>query len=101
MHIILSQRYNLLFCVQHPACSGGNSEFDSTILTTTPASTTPLMYPCFFVNPDKQGIPGVLMWIGVIAFVSIGFLLFGLHEIERSKKLNKANLKFKIKERLL
>ena len=57
--------------------------FDSSILTPTPGSTTPLIYPYFFVNIDKQGVPGVLMWVGILAvvFVAVGFLFYGLDKI--------------------
>lgn len=43
-------------------------------------SITPLIYPCFFVNLDTQGVLGVLMWIGVLAaaFVAVGFVFFGI-----------------------
>jgi hypothetical protein len=62
--------------------------FNSSILTPTPGSTTPLIYPYFFVNLDTQGVPGVLMWIGILSvvFVAVGFILFGLDRIERKKK---------------
>ncbi|MBR5125799.1 MAG: Pr6Pr family membrane protein [Oscillospiraceae bacterium] len=39
-------------------------KFDSSILI--PTTTTPLIYPYFFVNPQTQGIPGVLMWVGIL-----------------------------------
>ena len=61
--------------------------FDSSILI--PTTTTPLIYPYFFVNLDTQGIPGVLMWIGILsaAFVAIGFAFFGLDRLlKKSKK---------------
>ena len=53
-------------------------KFDSSILI--PTTTTPLIYPYFFVNLDKQGVPGVLMWVGIlsIAFVIVGFVFFGI-----------------------
>ena len=60
-------------------------KFDSTILI--PTSTTPLIYPYFFVNLDTQGVPGVLMWIGIlsVAFVAVGFLFFGLDQLKKEK----------------
>lgn len=63
-------------------------KFDSSILI--PTTTTPLIYPYFFVNLDTQGVPGVLMWIGIlsVAFVAVGFLFFGLDKLGK-KKLNK------------
>jgi hypothetical protein len=62
-------------------------DFDSSILI--PDSTTPLIYPYFFVNLDTLGVPGVLMWIGILAaaFVAVGFLFFGLDRLGKKKKL--------------
>ena len=56
-------------------------KFDSSIMI--PTTTTPLIYPYFFVNLDTQGVPGVLMWIGIlsVAFVAVGFLFFGLDRL--------------------
>ena len=61
-------------------------DFDSSILI--PTTTTPLIYPYFFVNIDTQGVGGVLMWICIlaVAFVAVGFMFFGLD------KLGKKNL---------
>ena len=63
-------------------------KFDASILI--PNTTTPLIYPYFFVNLDTQGVGGVLMWIGIlsVAFVVVGFLFFGLDRIGK-KKLDK------------
>ena len=63
-------------------------KFDSSILI--PTTTTPLIYPYFFVNLDTQGVGGVLMWAGIlsVAFVVVGFLFFGLDKVEK-KKLDK------------
>ena len=60
--------------------------FDTSILI--PTTTTPLIYPYFFVNLDTQGVMGVFMWIGIIAaaFVVVGYLLFGLDRIGRKNK---------------
>ena len=59
--------------------------FDNTILI--PTTTTPLIYPYFFVNLDTQGVGGVLMWIGIlsVAFVLVGFLFFGLDKLGKKK----------------
>lgn len=56
-------------------------QFDSSILI--PTTTTPLIYPYFFVNLDTQGIGGVLMWIGILAaaFVAVGFGFYGLDRL--------------------
>ena len=63
-------------------------KFDSSILI--PTTTTPLIYPYFFVNLDTQGVSGVLMWIGILsaAFVVVGYLFFGLDRLQK-KKLEK------------
>ena len=60
--------------------------FDSTILI--PTTTTPLIYPYFFVNLDTQGVPGVLMWIVILAavFVAVGFAFFGLDRLGKRNK---------------
>ena len=56
-------------------------KFDSSILI--PTTTTPLIYPYFFVNLETQGVDGVLMWVGILsaAFVAAGFLFLGLDKI--------------------
>ena len=63
-------------------------KFDSSIFI--PTTTTPLIYPYFFVNLDTQGVSGVLMWIGILsaAFVVVGYLFFGLDRLQK-KKLDK------------
>ena len=60
-------------------------KFDSSILI--PTTTTPLIYPYFFVNLDTQGVPGVLMWIGIlaVAFVAVGFAFFGIDRLGKKK----------------
>ncbi len=68
--------------------------FDSSILI--PTTTTPLIYPYFFVNLDTQGIGVVLMWIGILSvtFVAVGFAFFGLDKLGKKNKnaLFEANL---------
>jgi hypothetical protein len=61
-------------------------KFDASILI--PTTTTPLIYPYFFVNLDTQGVSGVLMWIGILAaaFLVVGYLLFGLDRILKKRK---------------
>ena len=58
--------------------------FNSSILI--PTTTTPLIYPYFFVNIETQGF-GVLMWIGVlsVAFVAVGYLFYGLDRLIKKK----------------
>jgi hypothetical protein len=60
-------------------------KFDSSILI--PTSTTPLIYPYFFVNLDTQGVGGVLMWIGIlaVAFAAVGYLFVGLDRVGKKK----------------
>ena len=63
--------------------------FDTSILI--PTTTTPLIYPYFFVNLETQGVGGVLMWIGILsaAFVVVGYLFFGLDKLNGTKKVSK------------
>ena len=63
-------------------------KFDSSILI--PSTTTPLIYPYFFVNLETQGVSGVLMWIGIlaVAFAAVGYLFFGFDKLGK-KKLDK------------
>ena len=60
-------------------------KFDTSILI--PTTTTPLIYPYFFVNLETQGRVVVLMWIGIlaVAFVAVGFVFFGLDRIGKKK----------------
>lgn len=60
-------------------------KFDTSILV--PGTTTPLIYPYFFVNLDTQGLPGVLMWIAIltVAFVAVGFAFLGLDKLGRKR----------------
>ena len=62
-------------------------KFDSSILI--PTTTTPLIYPYFFVNLETQGVSGVLMWVGILsaAFVAVGFLFLGLDRLGKKKEL--------------
>ena len=56
-------------------------KFDSSILI--PTTTTPLIYPYFFVNLDTQGVTGVLTWTGILsaAFIIVGFVFFGIDKL--------------------
>ncbi len=55
--------------------------FDSSIMI--PTTTTPLIYPYFFLNLDTLGVGGVAMWMLIlfVAFVAVGFLFFGLDRL--------------------
>ena len=68
-------------------------KFDTSILL--PGSTTPLIYPYFFVNLDTQGKDGVLMWIAIltVAFVVVGYIFYGIDMIS-----NKTNIEEKQNE---
>jgi hypothetical protein len=57
--------------------------FDSSIMI--PTTTTPLIYPYFFLNLDTLGVGGVAMWMLIlfVAFVAVGFLFFGLDRLEK------------------
>ena len=60
-------------------------KFDSSILI--PTTTTPLIYPYFFVNLDTLGVSGVLMWIVIlaVAFAAVGYLFFGLDRLGKKE----------------
>jgi hypothetical protein len=64
-------------------------KFDSSIMI--PTTTTPLIYPYFFLNIDSQGVGGVLKWIAIllVAFVAVGFLFFGLDKLGKKKAQDK------------
>ena len=55
--------------------------FDTSILI--PGTTTPLIYPYFFVNLETQGVGGVIKWVIIllVAFVAVGYLFFGLDKL--------------------
>ena len=59
--------------------------FDTTVMI--PGSTTPLIYPYFFVNLETQGIGGVIKWIFILlaAFIAVGYLFFGLDRLGKKK----------------
>ena len=61
-------------------------KFDSSILI--PGTTTPLIYPYFFVNLDTLGFAGVGKWIVIllIAFSAVGFLFLGVDKLLKRKK---------------
>lgn len=63
--------------------------FNSSILI--PTTTTPLIYPYFFVNLETQGALGVLMWIGIlsVAFAAVGFAFFGIDRLIEKARGNK------------
>lgn len=60
-------------------------KFDTSILI--PGTTTPLIYPYFFVNLETQGVGGVIKWIVILlaAFVAVGYVFFGLDKLGKKK----------------
>ena len=58
-------------------------KFDTSILI--PTTTTPLIYPYFFVNLESQGKGGVAMWVVILAlaFMAVGYLFFGLDRLAK------------------
>ena len=60
-------------------------KFDTSILI--PGTTTPLIYPYFFVNLENLGVGGVAKWIVILlsAFVAMGYLFFGLDKLGKKK----------------
>ena len=59
--------------------------FDTSVLI--PGTTTPLIYPYFFVNLETQGVGGVLKWILIllVGFMAMGYLFFGLDKLGKKK----------------
>ena len=59
--------------------------FDTSILI--PGTTTPLIYPYFFVNLETQGVGGVIKWIVIllVVFAAVGYLFFGLDKLGKKK----------------
>jgi hypothetical protein len=60
-------------------------EFDTSVLI--PGTTTPLIYPYFFVNLETQGVGGVVKWVAILlaAFVAVGFVFLGLDKTGKKK----------------
>ena len=60
--------------------------FDSSIVT--PTGKGILIYPYFFVNIDKLGVPGVLMWVGILSvvFIAVGYLFYGIDRLSKRKE---------------
>lgn len=74
--VIFPLTYTILIYIQAAIL-----KFDSSILI--PNTTTPLIYPYFFLNLDTQGVGGVIKWIVIllIAFVAVGYVFFGLDRL--------------------
>ena len=56
-------------------------KFDTSVLI--PGSSTPLIYPYFFVNLETQGVGGVAKWavLLLVAFMAVGYLLYGVDKL--------------------
>lgn len=67
----------LLFVFVHAALR----HFDTSIMNY--AGTDPVIYPYFFLNPDRVGAAGIALWSCglLVAFVAIGFLLYLLDRL--------------------
>lgn len=63
-------------------------KFDTSIIALN--GYTPLIYPYFFLNFEELGIPGVLMWLGIVLslILGIGYILFGIDRIEKKNNGN-------------
>ena len=61
-------------------------KFDTSILI--PGTTTPLIYPYFFVNLETQGVGGVAKWAVLlfVAFMAVGYLFYGIDRLLSRKK---------------
>ena len=61
-------------------------KFDTSILI--PGTTTPLIYPYFFLNLETQGVGGVIKWVVIllIAFIAVGYVFLGLDKIAKAEK---------------
>ena len=61
-------------------------KFDSSIVAN--GSSTPLIYPYFFVNLETQGVPGVLVWIAIltVVFVAVGYAFYGIDRLGQKNK---------------
>ena len=60
-------------------------KFDTSILI--PGTTTPLIYPYFFVNLETQGVAGVAKWtvLLLVAFMVVGFVFYGIDRLLKKK----------------
>ena len=60
-------------------------KFDTSILI--PGTSTPLIYPYFFVNLETQGVAGVAKWAAIllVAFTMAGVLFYGIDRMLKRK----------------
>ena len=61
-------------------------KFDTSILI--PTTTTPLIYPYFFVNLETQGVAGVAKWgiLMFVAFMAVGYVFYGVDKLLKRKE---------------
>ncbi len=54
-------------------------------------TTAAYLYPYFFLNPETQGVTGVLKWIGILllCFITMGYIFYGIDRIGKSKNHKK------------
>lgn len=73
----------IVFVLTHAAILG----FDSTILNSSGKS--PLIYPYFFLNLENLGVPGLIMWLGILvaALLAFGFIFFGLDKLQKQNNI--------------
>jgi hypothetical protein len=60
--------------------------FDSSIMNHT--GTNPLIYPYFFLNPERVGVQGVIKWVIIllIFFIVLGFIFMLIDHVLGRKK---------------
>lgn len=58
-------------------------KFDTSVLI--PGTSTPLIYPYFFINLETQGAAGVIKWcvLLMVGFMVMGYVFFGLDRIAK------------------
>ena len=59
--------------------------FDSSIMNY--AGTDPVIYPYFFLNPERVGIGGIILWVAALlaGFVVLGYLFMTVDRLLRKK----------------
>jgi hypothetical protein len=67
----------ITFVLIHAACLN----FDSSIINF--AGSGPHIYPYFFLNVDKIGVDGALVWVIIIAiaFIALGYVMYGVDKL--------------------
>ena len=62
-------------------------QFDSSIMNY--AGTDPVIYPYFFLNPERVGIGGIILWVGALlaGFVALGYLFMMVDRLLRKRDM--------------